>query len=63
MENDLTAVIIGSDLRLALMDRRTELLRLSQRMKTEVFDLQIADIDRCLFVIDRAKEVTLSVSL
>lgn len=56
----MTVTLRGSCIRMALMDRRTELIRCASITKDKTFDRMIQELDDALFVLSDAKEVTLT---
>jgi hypothetical protein len=56
----MTVTLRGSCIRLALMDRRTELIRCASITKDNTFDAMIQELDEALFILWDAKKVTLT---
>lgn len=56
----MTVTLRGTCIRMALMDRRTELIRCASITKDDTFDRMIKELDDALFILWDAKEVTLT---
>lgn len=54
-------ILSGADVRMALMDRRTELIRCASVVKDGCFDAQIAKLDDAIFKIWDAKQIELNI--
>jgi hypothetical protein len=59
----MTTKLSGACVRMALMDRRTELIRCASITKDDTFDAKIKQLDDALFNIWDAKEVEIHVTL
>jgi len=59
----MTTKLSGACVRMALMDRRTELIRCASITKDDTFDQKIKQLDDALFNIWNAKEVEIHVTL
>ena len=59
----MTTKLSGACVRMALMDRRTELIRCASITKDDTFDEKIKQLDDALFNIWNAKEVEIHVTL
>jgi hypothetical protein len=59
----MTTKLSGACVRMALMDRRTELIRCASITKDDTFDEKIKQLDDALFNIWDAKEVEIHVTL
>ena len=59
----MTTKLSGACVRMALMDRRTELIRCASITKDDTFDQKIKQLDDALFNIWDAKEVEIHVTL
>lgn len=55
----MSVILRGGDVRLALMDRRSELILCSSILKNGCFDSQIAELDDALDKLWDAKEIML----
>ena len=58
----MTTKLSGACVRMALMDRRTELIRCASITKDDTFDEKIKQLDDALFNIWDAKEVEIHVT-
>ena len=54
-------ILSGADVRMALMDRRSELIRCASIVKDGCFDAQIAKLDDAIFKIWDAKQIELNI--
>ena len=54
-------ILSGADVRMALIDRRLELIRCASIVKDGCFDSQIAKLDDAIFKIWDAKEIELNI--
>ena len=54
-------ILSGADLRMALMDRRSELIRCASIVKDGCFDNQIAKLDDAIVKIWDAKQIELHI--
>ena len=59
----MAVILRGADVRMALMDRRTELIRCSSIVKDGCFDEQIKELDDAIYKLWDAKEVALLASI
>lgn len=59
----MTVILRGGDVRMALMDRRTELLRCASIVKNDCFNEQIAELDDAISKLWDAKEIMLLASV
>lgn len=59
----MSVILSGADVRMALMDRRTELIRCASIVKDGCFDNQIAELDDALLKLWDAKEIMLLASV
>jgi hypothetical protein len=55
----MAVILNGADVRMALMDRRTELIRCSAIVKSDCFDEQISALDKAIADLWDSKEVML----
>jgi hypothetical protein len=59
----MEVILNGGCIRMALMDRRSELIRCASITKDATFDEKIKELDDALFLLWDAKEVLLSPSV